>query len=120
MPGERNIASIFDEIQCGMGRTGYFFAKDYFEVQPDILTSAKALGSGVPVSAIITNEKVSETLSPGDHGTTFGGNALATATALKTIEVIEHEKLREAAQEKGCWFMTTVEGKEPCFYRDKR
>jgi acetylornithine/N-succinyldiaminopimelate aminotransferase len=110
---KHNIVLIFDEIQCGMGRTGHFFAKDYFEVQPDILTSAKALGSGVPVSAIITNEKVSETLSPGDHGTTFGGNALATATALKTIEVMEHEKLREAAQEKGCWFMTTVEERNP-------
>ncbi|HKK10572.1 MAG TPA: aminotransferase class III-fold pyridoxal phosphate-dependent enzyme, partial [Bacteroidales bacterium] len=53
-----DIVLIFDEIQCGMGRTGHFFAKDYFEVQPDIITSAKALGSGVPVSAIITNEKV--------------------------------------------------------------
>ncbi|MGM0565225.1 MAG: aspartate aminotransferase family protein [Bacteroidota bacterium] len=108
-----DIVLIFDEIQCGMGRTGYFFAKDYFDVEPDILTSAKALGSGVPVSAILTNNKVAETLNPGDHGTTFGGNALATAAALATIEAIEEEKLLDAAQEKGCWFITKMEEKNP-------
>lgn len=108
-----DIVLIFDEIQCGMGRTGYFFAKDYFDVEPDILTSAKALGSGVPVSAILTNNKVAETLNPGDHGTTFGGNPLATAAALATIEAMEEEKLLDAAQEKGCWFITKMEEKNP-------
>jgi acetylornithine/N-succinyldiaminopimelate aminotransferase len=106
---KNNIVLIFDEIQCGMGRTGHFFAKDYFEVQPDIITSAKALGSGVPVSAIITNEKVASALNYGDHGTTFGGNPLATATALATIESMEEENLLGQAQEKGCWIMTKME-----------
>lgn len=110
---KHNIVLIFDEIQCGMGRAGHFFAKDYYEVQPDIITSAKALGSGVPVSAIITNENVSSALAAGDHGTTFGGNALSTAVALTTIEVMEKEQLREAAQEKGCWFMTQMEERNP-------
>lgn len=106
---KQDIVLIFDEVQCGMGRTGYFFAKDYYEVQPDIITSAKALGSGVPVSAIITNEKVASELNYGDHGTTFGGNPLATATALATIEALEEENLLNEAQEKGRWFMTKIE-----------
>ena len=75
---EENILLIFDEIQCGLGRTGYIFAKDYYGVQPDILTSAKALGGGVPIGAILTTEAVSKVIEPGDHGTTFGGNPLAT------------------------------------------
>jgi acetylornithine/N-succinyldiaminopimelate aminotransferase len=104
-----DIVLIFDEIQCGMGRTGHFFAKDYFGVQPDIITSAKALGSGVPVSAIITNEKVASAINYGDHGTTFGGNPLATATALATIETMEEENLLDQAKEKGCWLMTKME-----------
>lgn len=104
-----DIVLIFDEIQCGIGRTGHFFAKDYFGVQPDIITSAKALGSGVPVSAIITNEKVASALNYGDHGTTFGGNPLATATALATIETMEEENLLDQAKEKGCWLMTKME-----------
>lgn len=110
---QHDIVLIFDEIQCGMGRTGYFFAKDYFEIQPDILTSAKALGSGVPVSAILTNEKTSAAMEPGDHGTTFGGNALATATALATIEAMEEEDLLNLTREKGNWFMTKIEEMEP-------
>ena len=105
---ENNIVLIFDEIQCGIGRTGYFFAKDYFGVQPDILTSAKALGSGVPISAILTTEKISEVIKPGDHGTTFGGNALATAASMAAIEAIESENLANDAAEKGCWIMQQV------------
>lgn len=106
---KQDIVLIFDEVQCGMGRTGHFFAKDYYEVQPDIITSAKALGSGVPVSAIITNEKVASALNYGDHGTTFGGNPLATSAALATIEAMEEENLLSEAQEKGCWLMTKME-----------
>ena len=110
---ENNIVLIFDEIQCGIGRTGYFFAKDYFEVQPDILTSAKALGSGVPISAILTTEKISEVIKPGDHGTTFGGNALATAASLAAIKAIEDEKLLQQAAEKGRWLVEKVKEKNP-------
>jgi acetylornithine/N-succinyldiaminopimelate aminotransferase len=106
---ENDVVLIFDEIQCGMGRTGYFFAKDFYEVEPDMITSAKALGSGMPVSAIMTCEKVAKTLSPGDHGTTFGGNALATAVALTTIQVMEEEGLLQQAREKGKWFRAQLE-----------
>jgi len=110
---DNNIVLIFDEIQCGIGRTGYFFAKDYFGVQPDILTSAKALGSGVPISAILTSEKISEVIKPGDHGTTFGGNALATAASLAAIKAIEEENLTKEATEKGKWFVEKVKEKNP-------
>jgi acetylornithine/N-succinyldiaminopimelate aminotransferase len=110
---KENILLIFDEIQCGMGRTGKFFAKEHYGVQPDILTSAKALGSGVPISAILSNEKVSNIIAPGDHGTTFGGNPLATAAALAAIEVIENEGLLDQAKEKGDWMKKQILQKEP-------
>ncbi|MCF8302860.1 MAG: aspartate aminotransferase family protein [Bacteroidales bacterium] len=110
---EHNILLIFDEIQCGIGRTGHFFAKEGFGVQPDILTSAKALGSGVPISAILTKEKVARIMKPGDHGTTFGGNALATAASLAAIEAIEEEGLIDQAKEKGEWFIKKVREKNP-------
>ena len=103
-----NIVLIFDEIQCGMGRTGAWFAKDIYGVQPDIMTLAKALGGGVPVGAILSNEKVSQAMQPGDHGTTFGGNPLVCAAALATIEVIENENLLEAAREKGKWIREQI------------
>lgn len=110
---ENNIVLIFDEIQCGIGRTGYFFAKEYFDIQPDILTSAKALGSGVPISAILTTEKISEVIKPGDHGTTFGGNALATAASLAAINTIEQENLPNQATEKGKWFINKIKENSP-------
>lgn len=96
---------IFDEIQCGIGRTGKIFAKDHYGVQPDIMTLAKGLGGGTPVGAFLCNEKVSSTINFGDHGTTFGGNPLVSAAALATLEVIEQENLCEAALEKGQWLM---------------
>ncbi|HKL38614.1 MAG TPA: aminotransferase class III-fold pyridoxal phosphate-dependent enzyme, partial [Bacteroidales bacterium] len=110
---EKNIVLIFDEIQCGMGRTGYFFAKEYFDVEPDILTAAKALGGGVPIGAILTNEKVAATLDPGDHGTTFGGNPLVTSAALATIEVIDQEELIREAREKGDWLKQQIQQNKP-------
>ena len=110
---EKNIVLIFDEIQCGMGRTGYFFAKEYFGVEPDILTAAKALGGGVPIGAILTNEKVAGTLEAGDHGTTFGGNPLVTAAALATIEVIDQEDLMAKAHEKGAWLKQQIQQNKP-------
>ncbi|HYW94393.1 MAG TPA: aspartate aminotransferase family protein [Bacteroidales bacterium] len=100
---EQDIVLIFDEIQCGMGRTGRMFAKEHSGVQPDIMTLAKALGSGFPIGAILSNEKVSSAIEFGDHGTTFGGNPLACAAALASIDVIEQENLVEQAEEKGQW-----------------
>jgi acetylornithine/N-succinyldiaminopimelate aminotransferase len=105
---DNNMVLIFDEIQCGMGRTGHFFAGEHYGVQPDILTAAKALGGGVPIGAILTNQKVAETMEPGDHGTTFGGNPLVTAAALATIEVIEKENLLQQAREKGEWLQQNI------------
>ncbi|MBS3775236.1 MAG: aspartate aminotransferase family protein [Bacteroidales bacterium] len=113
---QENIVLIFDEIQCGMARTGKFFAKEHFGVQPDILTSAKSLGSGVPISAIITNEKVSGVIGFGDHGTTFGGNPLATAAALAAIEVTEDEELAKQAAEKGEWMKNQILNNQPKKY----
>ena len=102
---QEDIVLIFDEIQTGIGRTGYMFAKEHYGVQPDVMTLAKGLGSGVPIGAFLANEKVSSALNFGDHGTTFGGNPLVCAAALATLEVIEEENLLQAAQEKGKWLM---------------
>ncbi|MGY6560166.1 MAG: aspartate aminotransferase family protein [Nitritalea sp.] len=98
---EQDIVLIFDEIQCGIGRTGHWFAKDYYEVQPDMMTLAKGLGGGIPIGAFLTNDKVAAAVQFGDHGTTFGGNPLATATALATLQVIQEEKLLAHTQEMG-------------------
>lgn len=103
------VVLIFDEIQCGMGRTGYWFAKDYYGVQPDIMTSAKGLGGGVPIGAFLANEKTAQAIEPGDHGTTFGGNPLVCAASLATIQAIEEEQLLQAAQQKGAWFTEHIE-----------
>ncbi|MCF8331858.1 MAG: aspartate aminotransferase family protein [Bacteroidales bacterium] len=84
-----NIILIFDEIQCGMGRTGQLFAKEHFDVQPDIITLAKALGNGIPIGAIISNKKISDAINYGDHGTTFGGNPLASAVALTVLDEMQ-------------------------------
>jgi len=105
---ENDIVLIFDEIQCGVARTGKLFAKDLYGVQPDIMTLAKALGAGVPVGAILSNEKVSSAIEYGDHGTTFGGNPLACAAALASLDVIDDEELIKAAKEKGIWFKEKV------------
>jgi len=105
---EHKIVLIFDEIQCGVARTGRMFAKDLYGIQPDVMTLAKALGAGVPVGAILSNEKVSSAIDFGDHGTTFGGNPLVCAAALASLAVIEEEKLVEAARKKGEWFKNKV------------
>ena len=87
---ERDILLILDEIQCGMGRTGTMFAWQQYGVQPDIMTSAKALGCGIPVGAFVLNEKVAKaSLVPGDHGTTYGGNPLACAAVNAVFEQFE-------------------------------
>lgn len=92
---ERDIVLILDEIQCGMGRTGTMFAYEQFGVKPDIITSAKALGCGVPVGAFAAVEKVADAFEPGDHGTTYGGNAFATAAVSKVIDLFERDQVLE-------------------------
>lgn len=106
---KNDIVLIFDEIQSGVGRTGKWFAKDHYGVQPDIMTLAKGLGGGVPIGAILSNQKVSDAIEFGDHGTTFGGNPLVCAAALAVIETIEEENLLETTLEKGEWFKKKLE-----------
>lgn len=87
---ERDILLILDEIQCGMGRTGSMFAWQQYGVKPDIMTSAKALGCGIPVGAFLMTQKVADhSLTAGDHGTTYGGNPLAGAAVCKVMELFE-------------------------------
>ena len=91
---EKDILLIFDEIQCGMGRTGYYFAWQEYGVKPDIMTCAKALGCGFPVGAFLLNSKAaSRSLAPGDHGSTYGGNPLACAAVSQVIDIFEQENL---------------------------
>jgi len=96
---------IFDEIQSGIGRTGSMYAYQQYGVKPDIVTSAKALGGGFPVGAVIARDHVADAFEHGEHGTTYGGNPLACASALSVIETIEDEQLAEQAAEKGRYFM---------------
>lgn len=105
---EKNIVLIFDEIQCGMARTGKLFAHEYTEVKPDMITLAKALGSGVPISATLVKEQVAQALNPGDHGTTYGGNPLVSAAALATLQVIEEENLAERAGSTGAKMVSYI------------
>ena len=88
---ENDILLIFDEIQCGMGRTGKMFTYQHYGVKPDIMTSAKALGCGVPVGAFAAVKEVADAMCPGDHGTTYGGNPLATAAVCKVFEIFEKD-----------------------------
>lgn len=90
---EKGILLILDEIQCGMGRTGTMFAYEQYGVKPDILTVAKALGCGVPVGAFLAREEVAKALVPGDHGTTYGGNPLACAAAVKVLELFKKQNV---------------------------
>lgn len=93
---EKDILMILDEIQCGMGRTGAMFAWQRYGIKPDVMTTAKALGCGVPVGAFLMTEKVgAHSLVAGDHGTTYGGNPLACAAICKVIELFEKQKVLE-------------------------
>ena len=93
---EKDILLILDEIQCGMGRTGYMFAWQKYDIKPDIMTTAKALGCGVPVGAFLLNEKVgANSLVAGDHGTTYGGNPFACAAINKVLDLFKEDNIIE-------------------------
>lgn len=97
---EKDILLILDEIQCGMGRTGYMYAWQKYGVKPDIMTTAKALGCGVPVGAFLLNEKVGQaSLTAGDHGTTYGGNPLACSAICKVFDLFEKQNVLENVRE---------------------
>jgi acetylornithine/N-succinyldiaminopimelate aminotransferase len=92
---------MLDEVQSGIGRTGTWFAFQHTDILPDVMTLAKGLGSGVPIGACLARGVAAETFVPGKHGSTFGGNPLATTAGLTTLDVITNEKLRENAQQMG-------------------
>ncbi|MGR6837473.1 acetylornithine/succinylornithine family transaminase [Syntrophomonas erecta] len=98
---QKDLLLLFDEVQCGMGRTGKAFAYQHYGVTPHILTMAKALGGGFPLGAMLANEEVSGGFAPGDHASTFGGNPLATAVAGRVVDIIGREKFLQGVQEKG-------------------
>lgn len=95
---------ILDEIQCGMGRTGTFFAYEQFGVKPDIVTLAKGLAGGVPIGAFIASDKVAAAFAPGDHGSTFGGNPLACAAALAVLDEMEKPAFLPHVAKVGAYF----------------
>src|SRR5699024_2692169 len=99
------------EIQSGIGRTGSMFAYQQYSVLPDIVTSAKALGGGVPIGAVIAKDHVAKAFEHGNHGTTFGGNPLACAAACATINTILDEDLANKAAKKGDYFMAKMRNK---------
>jgi acetylornithine aminotransferase len=88
---EKGIPMIVDEVQTGMGRTGTLFAYEHYDIEPDILTVAKALGSGIPIGAFLAKKHISQLLTPGTHGSTFGGNPFATTAGVATIEAFEKQ-----------------------------
>lgn len=99
---EHDILLILDEIQCGMGRTGYLFAWQEYGVMPNVMTCAKALGCGVPVGAFVLDEKAAgASLVPGDHGTTYGGNPFACAAVSKVFDLFEEHQIVEHVREVG-------------------
>jgi predicted acetylornithine/succinylornithine family transaminase len=102
---EKNLLLIFDEVQTAMGRTGKFFGYETFGVEPDIITMAKALGGGVPIGCMATKSHIAESLTPGSHASTFGGNPLVCSAALASINTIVDDKLAENAQRMGKYLM---------------
>lgn len=108
---EHDALLIFDEVQCGNGRTGKYFGFQHFDVQPDIIATAKGLGGGFPIGAVMASEKAAKALDYGDHGTTYGGNPLACAASLAAVRTILDEKLPEQATEKGAYLIEQIREK---------
>lgn len=116
---EKDIVMILDEIQCGMGRTGNYFAWQEYGVEPDIMCCAKALGSGVPVGAFVLNDKLAAgSLEPGDHGTTYGGNPFVCAAVSKVFDIFEKEQIPAHVRELTPYLEEKLDGlveKYDCF-----
>jgi len=105
----RNIAMILDEIQCGLGRTGKIFAFQGFGVVPDIVTIAKPIAAGVPLGAFLSKEHFASAISPGQHGTTFGGGPLACRVGLEYLAIVEEEHLLENVAKVGGYLHQQLE-----------
>ena len=97
---ENHALLIYDEVQTGFGRTGYMYAYEAYGVVPDILTSAKGLGAGIAIGAMMTTDKIADTFKPGVHGTTFGGNPLATAVGCRSFELVHNQDFLDGVKKK--------------------
>ena len=103
LTAKREIALIFDEIQCGLGRTGQLFAYEGLGIVPDMVTLAKPLAGGLPMGAVLVNEEIASVMQPGDHGTTFGGGPLVAAVAEHVLDRLADESLLAAVRSNGAW-----------------
>jgi predicted acetylornithine/succinylornithine family transaminase len=104
LTAERGVALIFDEIQCGLGRTGWFLAHQRAGVTPDMVTLAKPLAGGLPMGAVLVNAEIAAVMSPGDHGTTFGGGPFVASAALHVVDRLSDPALLAHVRETGAWF----------------
>ena len=106
---QNDLILIFDEIQCGMGRSGEYFAWQHSGVKPDVMTVAKALGNGVPIGAFLTSGKANTAMTPGDHGTTYGGNPLVCAAADAVLTIFERDNILENVRKVGAYLREKLE-----------
>ena len=106
---ETGCLLIFDEVQTGVGRTGRLFAYEHFDVAPDILTLAKALGNGLPIGAMLATEKAASAFVPGTHASTFGGTPLVTSVALKVLKLLTEEGILDEVEAKGAYLRNGLE-----------
>jgi len=104
LTAEREIALIFDEIQCGLGRTGTLFAYEHYGIEPDMLTLAKPIAGGLPMGAVLMTEEIAATIKPGDHGTTFGGGPFVASIANYMVERLSDPRMLRHVTENGAWF----------------
>lgn len=105
---EKDLAIIFDEVQCGVGRTGPFLGYENFDIEPDIISLAKGLGGGVPIGAFLCSKKMSTVLGPGDHGSTYGGNPLVCAAAKEVLKQVTEDGFAKEVISKGDYIRNTV------------
>ena len=117
---EKDIILIFDEVQCGIGRTGMMFGYEYFDVKPDIVTIAKGLGAGLPIGGFLCSEKLSEVFNPGDHGTTFGGNPVVCSGALVVLDSICNENKLKEIKENGEYLIDLLRNIKSPLIKDVR
>ncbi len=106
---ERDWLMMIDEVQCGMGRTGKWFAHQWAGILPDVMPLAKGLGSGVPIGAVVAGPKAADIFQPGNHGTTFGGNPLAMRAGVETIRIMEEDGLLDNAAKVGARLKSALE-----------
>ncbi len=106
---QNDLILILDEIQCGMGRSGEYFAWQHSGVKPDVLTVAKALGNGVPIGAFLTSGKANTAMTPGDHGTTYGGNPFVCAAADAVLTIFERDNILENVRKVGAYLREKLE-----------